>query len=1742
MTTLRVWLTALALLAPVLALTPPALSQPDEAQEDTQEESPAFEPVGLDASAGAYRSALVARRPPQPSAVAAEAALKAAVQAVEAKRPEAALGQLETAVTQGLETPGVFLQLSAAWLALPKPDPNRALQSAWLAYRAASAPADRHRALERMADLLEGPIDQPGEALAALRTLRAEGNAAPGLGERLEALRQKVGLEWRRVRVEADGEEPRVCLVLSSPIKQGRGVRWEDYVRVEPAVPVTVDAAGRELCLGGLAHAHRYRVSLREGMASADGLLLKRDETREVAIGDRAPLAAFRGDAFILPRSGPDGVPLVTVNTDAVKLGVYRINDRNLVARLGQGTLGSVDGYEADQIAEKQGERVWEGRMAVRLERNVSVVTAVPLRQLVPSPKPGLYVLTAMPADLPESELQDLPATQWLVVTDLALTTLRGADGVDVFVRSLSDAKPLAGVSIALLARNNAELGRVTTDADGRAHFPPAGSRGSGNDPLLVVAYGEGGDFAVLNLRRPALDLSDRGVAGRRAPGPLDAYLYTDRGVYRPGERVNLTALLRDDRGDAVEGFPLTLRVLRPNGTVFRSGVVQSSAAGAHLLPFYLSATAPLGTWTVQALSDPKADPIGTLRLQVEEFVPERLAVEAEGSAPAIEPGKPFELLVRARFLYGPPAAGLAGAVEVSVAPDPEPFPAYRGFHFGLAQESLTPRTESLTLPATGADGVSRVPVRLPALPDTTRPLRAQFRVEVAEPGGRPSRQAVAVPVRAQPLAIGIRPQFTGDRVEEGGRAAFEVVALDPEGQAVARPGLKVELFRERVRFLWYVEDGRYNYRTAVQAESLRRERLDLAAAPPGAPSFGPLEYGRYRVEVTDEATGVASSVRFSAGWQVELDAGETPDRVEVSLDRTAYAPGDRARVRVVPPFAGEVQLTVATDRVRAVQQHHVPADGATFEVPVGSDWGAGAYVLATVIRPPVADRDHVPVRAIGVTWLGIDPAPRTLTVRLEAPAVARPGQRLEVPIRVTGSDGTPAAGAWVTLAAVDEGILRLTEFASPDPARHYLGKRLLGLDVLDDYGRLISAISGPAGALRQGGDQGGLGASLPVVPLTIVSLFRGPVPVQADGTARIALDLPEFDGELRLMAVAFDGRRVGAAAVPLPVRGPLVAQLTLPRFLAPGDESRATVSLHNVEADPGTYRLSLAGGGAVAVADVPATVDLGRDARVSIAAALKGVAAGIGTVVLTLEGPGGATLRRELSITVRPSRAVETTFTQRRLPSGATTEVSAAALADLVPGTGGVRLTYSSRAPFDVAGILAALERYPYGCIEQVVSRALPLIGTAALESSAVSAETRDARVDAAVGQVLDKQRYDGAFGVWSAQGEESAWLTAYATEFLTRARTAGRSVADGPYVAALEWLRRHAIDGGTEKEDLASRAYAAYVLALAGVATPGPARYLHDALLAKLPTPLSRAQLAAALARLGDQERAQTAAAAATENLGRDDWSVDYGSVVRDAAAMVSVLGEAGLLGDALPRLLDRLPANALEAGRLSTQEQAWVVLAARALLAGKGPLALKAQGIALPSGDPVLLAPSAEQLAAGLRVTNAGAGEVWEATTLTGVPLEARPATREGMLVKRHFFSRDGQPLNLEAIRQNDVFVVEVQGEASTGLRHQALLTHGLPAGWEIESVRLVGDSGPALPWLGEVTGTTAVEARDDRYVAAFDLTPEQPRFRVVYLVRAVTPGDYELPGAQLEDMYRPRFFARQAVNRITVHPVP
>lgn len=1688
-----------------------------------------FEIPGLQRDAEAYAAGL---RPTAPATPQARAAADRRVAELAGQNAPAAelIAALEARIALGEAAEAHWLRLAEAWQRRTPPNGERALQAAWQAFMMVPAGPPEIPSLLRLSDILATTLGRPALAADAMDAVIERDPATAAHRARLAALRREAGLTIRRVVAEPESDPPRACIAIGGTLSPRRDVVWSDWVALAGASASAVVREDDRLCVAGLGHGTTWRITLRQGLPGEDGARLARDTALEVAMPDRAPRVILQSGAFILPRGEAPRIGIGTVNLSAIALKLYRVGERNLALELGEEgrMLRPLGAWAARQLAEGRGTLVWEGTLSVpSWERNVAARTALDLAPLLAGAAPGLFALTAAPGDgTPTPAWADL-ATQWLVVTDIGLTVLRGADGVTVLARSLADARPLPNLRVSLVSRANDDLATAVTDADGAARFAAPLTRGRGGAaPHHVVARAEGGDLAFLDLTAAAFDLSDRGVDGRAHPGPLDAWAWTERGIYRPGETVNLLALLRTSGGEVAD-VPLTVRLRRPNGTVAQETVPPRGPGGAIALALPLAPGAPLGGWTIELLADAGAAPIGRAGFRVEDFVPDRLAVEIAPPA-ALVPGTPLAVPVAARFLYGAAAAGLAASGELLVVPDPEPFPALGGWQFGLVQEAPDPVRLDVAMPATDAAGRSTATLLLPRAPDTTRPLRGTLAVSVTEPGGRPTRATATFPVRTESPFIGIRPAFTGGAVAAGTEAGFEIIAVDAEGRAVAAPRLKLRLVRERPDWRVVLRERIARYETVWRDEPVQATDLAVTAAAP-ARFAATLDWGRYRLEVTDADSLAATSIRFRSGFVPAAGAGDTPDLLDVASDRSVYAPGETARVRIAAPFAGIATVAVLTDRVHHLRTVAVPEGGTTVEIPVDAAWGPGAYAAVTLLRGRAA-AGAGPVRALGLAWLGLDPAPRTLGVAIEAPPLLRPRTEAALVVRA-------APGARVMLAAVDEGILRLTGHAAPDPAGHFSAKRRLGLDIRDDYGRLLAPAEGEAGLLRQGGDEDGAGAALPVLPFRIASHVAGPVTAGADGIARFTLPVADVNTSLRLMAVAWEGARTGAAALSVPVRDALVAEPALPRFLAPGDEARLAVSLHNVELPAGEARLSFTTTGPVTIEGGTQEVALAEGGRGRALFTLRGTGPGVAEITLRAEGPQGFSATRVFPLTIRTARPIVTASQRRELAPGQMVALGVDALSTYLPGTGRVSLSVTTAAPYDAGALLRALEAWPYACLEQVVSVAWPLLF---LEDEAQPATDRAARLQAAVTAVLDKQRYDGGFGLWSAGDAPEAWLTAYAAEFLLRARRAGTTVPEPALAATLRFLGERTGEAPRTPWQRASQAYALHVLAMAGQPRPGAMRVLADQGAALLPTPLSRAQLGAALLLAGDRGRGEALLRDAAANPAREWSAEDYGSTVRDAAAMIVLARETGAIADRVPALLDRLPADTVSPARTSTQEQAWAIAAA-ALLGRDG----QAATVAVDGREQAptrFLALTREAATLPVSLRNLGTRPLWAGIATSGVPAQAPAAAREGLAIRRNFHRRDGSPLNLDQLRQNEVFVLVLEGRAETRLAHQALLVHGLPAGWETEAVRLGPGEVPALPWLGELTRPAFAAARDDRLVAQVDLSEREPAFRLAFLLRAVTPGQFELPGAQLSDMYRPRFFARQATGRISIAPAP
>ncbi|MFT3811695.1 MAG: alpha-2-macroglobulin [Micropepsaceae bacterium] len=1563
-----------------------------------------------------------------------------------------------------------------------------------------------------------------------------------------------VDFAFRRLEIDTSKDQPEACLVFTKELKTDGSVRYEDYLAFDPAAQIAVRATADRLCVAGLSYSETYTLTLRAGLPSAKDEKLAEDEQVRVELRDQPATVAF-GTGFILPRESAEGVPLTTVNVDTVMVKVVRVGDR-LLSQLQDYVLDQREVYDyyADQYANEQGAPVWSGEMDIANVKNQAVTTTFAISDALPSMKPGVYLVLAKDkAREGKTDDWEPEAGQWIINTDIALTSFRAYDGLTVFARSFKGATPSEGVKLQLVAVNNEILAEATTDADGKVVFDGGLLRGEGgNTPAVIMAYDASRqDFAYLDLRRSAFDLSDRGVDGRSASGEIDAFVYLDRGIYRPGETVQLTALLRDRAAQAIANAPVTVIVSKPDGQEFRRYTTSELKAGGVYQPFTLSASAPRGRWSASVYTDPNGAPVGSIAFDVQDFVPQKLKVTLTADNAQLDAANPVTVNVESRFLYGAPSAGLGGEGTLTLQRAWEPYPKFKQFSFGSADESFDPQQINLDVGTTDAEGKTTATGSLAEanIADTTLPLEAVIDVQVYEPGGRTTGEQITLPVKTKPVAIGLRGNFDYDTVAEASDAGFEVVAVNDKGEAIAVPGATYEFVREIVDYRWYQADGEWRYDRIVRDRILSGGKIDIGADTPAKLSAR-VEWGSYRLTVADPATGARSSYRFWAGWGAS--ASDRPDRLTVASDKPGYKAGETATISVRSAVDGKGLLVIANDRVLETRLVDIKAEGTTIPVDVKEEWGSGAYAMVTLYRPLDATTKGSP-RAIGLVHLPIDQSANTLGVEVGTVEKTLPRTQLVVPVSVTNAKGQ----AFVTVAAIDEGVLQLTDFRTPDPVKYFYGKRRLGIDMRDDYGRLIETTRYQVGALRTGGDSFG-GRGLAVVPQKVVALFSGPVEV-VDGKANVTLDIPDFNGELRVMAVVWSGNAVGFGSKPVTVRDPVVAELVLPRFLAPGDTAEVGFNLHNVDGAAGAYTAEISAAEPVLIDSASAKIErtLAVGERQLLPVKLSANGSGIATIRLAVTGPNGFKVDRVWPIEIRAPQLPTSIDDVAELKAGESYALPAAVLASFVPGSATVSLTLSGARGFDnVAGMLKWLDRYPYGCLEQTTSRALPLIYLNDLARTAGLEGDKDVgqRVQEAIDRVLDMQRPDGGFGMWSSAYDDDAdrFLQVYATDFLMQAKAKGFVVPEEGLTRALRYARQVATDSSNSDN---ARAYAFYVLARGGQGQPGDLRYFADNGGANSDSALAQGLLGGALFQAGDRSRgveAFTKARDIAADFDLDTWYYDYyGTPLRDLAGLTAVAADSDQAMLVAP-LIEKANTLDTDLNYTTTQEKSWMLLAQWRLLSNAPKLNVEATGAtATEASGQVVVNPALNELAAGVSVKNAGDKSIWRVVSATGVPASPLPAAADGLTVSKAYYNLDGTPANLAMLKQNDQVVVVIEGRMATYTYRQMAVTDLLPAGFEIEGPVKAGEEGKSVyPWLEKLSYANIQEARDDRYVAAFRvgysyrLSPREeaqtplPSFRFAYIARATVPGTFAQPAVQVEDMYAPKILGRTTMGSVTI----
>ncbi|MCH4873659.1 alpha-2-macroglobulin family protein [Pseudomonas sp. TMW22091] len=1506
-----------------------------------------------------------------------------------------------------------------------------------------------------------------------------------------------------------------------------------------------------ELRLRHLEPHRKLILTVDPGLRAVNGATLAAEYTARLETRDLQPTVGFASRGSVLPTRLAEGLPVIALNVDKVDVDFFRVKPESLPAFLTQwGRNSSLQSYEAKDLL-SMADLVYGGRFDLNPARNTRETLILPTSGIKALQQPGVYMAVMKASG---SYNYSTPATLF-TLSDIGLSVHRYQKRLDVFTQALEGGKVLADVELELLDGKGKRLAQGKTDKAGHAQLALA--------PKAEVLLARQGDqTSLLRLNTAALDLAEFDIGGPTAH-PLQFFVFGPRDLYRPGETVLLNALLRDRDGKPVTPQPVTVEVRRPDEQVSRKFVWSPDASGFYQYPLQLAGEAPTGRWQlVFDLGDGKPQ---LYEFLVEDFLPERMALELKGSDTPLSPDQTADIEVTGRYLYGAPAAGNRLSGQVYVRPLREAVSSLPGYQFGSVTESEL--TQDLELDESVLDAEGKQTLHLQSQWSQAKsPLQLIVQASLQESGGRPITRRLVQPVWPAERVPGVRGLFEGTETDGDGPVEFELLVADKDGHKLAAENLKVRLVRERRDYYWnYSDSDGWSYHYNEKFLNLNEETVNLKVGETAKVSF-PVEWGPYRVEVEDPSTGLVSSMRFWAGYRAQDNAeggAVRPDQVKLALDKAAYAEGETALVTVTPPAPGKGYLLVeGSDGPLWWEEIEVPAEGKTFDVKLDPSWARhDLYISALVIRPGERKTNVTPKRAVGVLHLPLDRSQRKLSLTLDAPEKMRPKQPLTVKFKVKNADGSIPESAHVLLAAVDAGVLNITDYPTPDPYASLFGRKAYGADQLDIYGQLIEAGQGRLASLAFGGDAAlAKGGKRPATSVNIVALQSAPVTLNEHGEGEVSVNIPDFNGELRLMAQAWTDDRYGMAQAKTVVAAPLVAELAAPRFLAGGDQTRLALDLSNLTDIPQTLKVQLEAEGQLSLlgnAQQSVTLSPGERSTLQIPVKAQG-GYGSGVVKLTVNGlnlPGEtlAPFSREWTLGVRPAYPAMLKHYRAVLKDQPWT-LPEGELQAFEPEGREALLSLSNRPPLNLGEQIRALKAYPYGCSEQTTSGLYPalyadaaLLKRLGLEGEPDAERTR--KIELGIERLLGMQRYNGSFGLWGADGQEEYWLTAYITDFLLRARDQGYAVPRQALQQASQRLMRYVQERNLIEADysdnlnhtrFAVQAYAALVLARSQQAPLGALRSIFERRSDAL-SGLPLVQLSIALQKMGDQPRADQALVAglAVTRKG-DQWLGDYGSPLRDQALILALLEENDLMTAQREQRLFELSDQLAASAWLSTQERNSLFLAGRDLLS-KPEVDWSAQ---LNSGGQIRELNNRQSgvkldgplLGTPLSVRNEGLDTVYQQLTISGYPQQAPVAGGENMSIRREYLGMNGEPLDLNALKSGDLVLVHIAVTAKQSVP-DALVVDLLPAGLELENQNL-GQSAASLEnastevkqWREAMQNANVEhqEYRDDRYVAALKLEGSGTA-HLLYLARAVTPGTYRVPPPQVESMYRPNWQA-------------
>ncbi len=1521
---------------------------------------------------------------------------------------------------------------------------------------------------------------------------------------------------------DRSGEISWITVKFSTPVSV-EAIR--DFMTIEPEVSFHLRRQHHYIHIHGpFSPGQVYVLTLRKGLLALNGNQLENEFSTNVEMRELEPYFDFVTEGIFLPRRGRLNVGIQTINIDKLELSVEKVFINNLVYFL-----------NTNQMYSRYFRRGFLGRHVARREieiddkRNCKVITTVDMSDYLDEQRQGIYILV-----LRRPERRWDSSIKWVRVTDLGVIGKIGQDELTVYVNSLENLSPQEGVSVKLTSQTNQILLEGVTNSEGVASFRNYRQATEGFAPFVITAE-RGKDLSFLKLSDCRLPLADFEVGGASAPEEgYEAFLYTDRGVYRPGDTVRMVTVVREVDGDIPPDFPLKIQVLAPDASVFNEYRGWVGDAGTDEFNIQIPLYAMTGVYTAKTLVADTVE-IGRTSFNVEEFMPQRIKVDISLEKESYTAGEDVSFGVKGTMLFGPPAARRKVEAKCTISSKVFQPPGFSSFHFGDSEKEFDRVELALGEDNLDDQGTKTYRVHIPEDMKPPSALAALLQVSVYELGGRAVEEHREFTIHAYPFYIGLRRVEKG-YAEKDKQTHIDFVVVKPGGEKSKPMDLEFSYYRVNWHsILRRDKSGYYRYVSEKSLDLVEGRKISYKGDVSSV-SFVPHHYGQYRVVIEDTESGASSSLDFYvSGWGYAPWAMAEPEKLKIDFDRESYKVGEQAVIQVRSPFAGKLILAVERDGILDQRIIDMQENTATITLPVREEYKPNVYVVGELIRSNRSLEVHAPVRAYGAYSLRVDCSEDKLAVDVKAPSHIGPRSALNVSVQVRGGTGR----TYLTVAAVDEGILQITGFTTPDPFGYFYRKKRLSVDTYDMYSLLLPEIEETQEKSSPGGGRAEERARhlIPVALRRVkpVALWSGIVRADPQGRAMVHLKVPQFQGSLRIMAVAFDHARYGSASKNVTVSDPIVLTPTFPRFVAGKDSFDIPVNLYNGTEKEGSVTVRLAVDGPVRILspeERTVTVPAKREKPVKFVCRADNE---MGALHFRLDASGlDATTRHEVDLPLRPASPLVTEVGAGRIEDDG--QAWFAIDQDWIEGTTNLQISLSPFALINFGHSLRFLLTYPHGCIEQTTSKIFPLIYFSDIAKIAEPALFKDRSADYYIQEGITKlrsmQMANGGFAYWPGGGHESEWGSIYATHFLVEARKAGYQIPDrtlGQAAKRLRQMLRAKLRKEARSYQLERQVYTAYVLALLGQPDKSSMNYIRQAESQNLSS-WAQTLLAGAFALSGD---VNTAMSMISFDIGPSqaprETGANFNSSTRENAIVLEVLNEIDPEHPSIPLLVKAINDQLKRRSGYVTQETAFGLMALGKTLRGQkeadyeGKVWWNDQLLGAFSDKDTVIEREGGQ-GKEIKIKIEGQGPCYYYWYFSGIRKGADIEEYDrGLEVHRSYFDRRGNLVDYGNINQADVVVAKITMTALAGNLDNVIITDMLPAGLEIENPRLGARS--VIDWIG---GKSIVpdymDIRDDRLNVYLNLLKGKTA-EFYYMLRAVTGGEFVLPPVKGEAMYDP-----------------